>query len=155
MTRLDHCNSSLAILPPAILVPLQSVQNAVVRLIFHLKPCDHPTASFGQISLAAYSLQGCIQTVHTDVWYQPQVPQPCSVQLWNTIEVITHSTQCDLVNSGRTAVCEWFKDCGLRLHEWVVSHSLPAAENSRSQWKYRFFGEKKCSDIISSASHPT
>jgi len=48
-TRLDYCNSVLAVLPQITLAPLQRVQNAAARLVFELHGCEHVTPSLIQL----------------------------------------------------------------------------------------------------------
>ena len=49
MSRLGYCNSVLAALPTSTLQPLQSVQNAAVRLVFGLSRPDHVTPTLIQL----------------------------------------------------------------------------------------------------------
>jgi hypothetical protein len=51
MPRLDYCNSEPAGLPALAQSAFQLAQNAAARVIFHLKPSDHFTASFLQLHL--------------------------------------------------------------------------------------------------------
>jgi len=49
MTRLDYCNSLLAVLPQSTLEPLQRVQNCAARLIMNLRQRDHVKPALKQL----------------------------------------------------------------------------------------------------------
>jgi len=49
MSRLDYCNSVLAVLPTSMLQPLQRVQNAAARLEFGLSCSDHVMPTLMQL----------------------------------------------------------------------------------------------------------
>ena len=49
MSRLDYCNSVLAVLQTSTLQPLQRVQNAAARLVFGLSRPEHVTPTLIQL----------------------------------------------------------------------------------------------------------